>query len=270
MLKLELKMFRILLIYIIILTNCCYASKQTNKEEVPGAADLADEVVIKNLTIDGSASVFSVLRPHLSFLEQETSIDIELVSSNSISGINNLIEDKIDVAMISTTLKFLEEANPKIKQYGLKEIKIADSVIAFVVNNKNKVRSITLDDVKSILYGSYNNWSKIGGDNQEILIVAEYPGSGVRNFIENNFLSKKIDVDIKQMNSQKQVVEIVEKTDNALGIIDYSFVNNNIRALNFERNISHPLVLVYKSKNEQALIKLMKAINKINFNQTKQ
>jgi len=67
---------------------------------------------------------------------------------------------------------------------GEKELKseqVAWGILAFIVNKKNKVENITLEQAKDILKGKIRNWKELGGEDAPIHIYLRKPGvlSGV-------------------------------------------------------------------------------------------
>lgn len=49
-----------------------------------------------------------------------------------------------------------------------------------VVNLENPVKDLTTDQIASIFKGEITNWSELGGNDEEILIISREAGSGTR------------------------------------------------------------------------------------------
>ena len=67
------------------------------------------------------------------------------------------------------------------KANGLKETIIAYDGIVVVTHPSNKVKDLTLEQVKQIFTGEVTNWSQLGGEDMEIVVVSREDGSGSRD-----------------------------------------------------------------------------------------
>ncbi len=48
--------------------------------------------------------------------------------------------------------------------------------IAIIVNNDNKVADLTVDQLKQMFTGEITNWSEVGGDDGEIVLIGREAG----------------------------------------------------------------------------------------------
>ena len=64
---------------------------------------------------------------------------------------------------------------------GLSETIIAYDGIVVVTHPTNKVKDLTLEQVKKIFTGEVTNWKELGGDDMEIVVVSREDGSGSRD-----------------------------------------------------------------------------------------
>jgi ABC-type phosphate transport system substrate-binding protein len=244
--------------------NCClflllYFSPQSILAEDPPPPPT-------KIALAGEKAMYIVVEPYLQKIEQELNIKLEVNLNDEKTAVQNVIQGLADVAMISTELKTLLQGTG-INPESMGELKIIESSIIFIVNQNNKVRSISGDDVKSILYGSFINWKSLGGDDMEILVVTDPRGTGIRSFIENSFLASPISIPVKQMVSSDQIIEVVERVENAVGMIDEMFLTSNVRALNMTHRIKHPLIFAFRAKRSDSISRFISAINKIKFTQ---
>ena len=82
---------------------------------------------------------------------------------------------------------------------GLKAQKVAWGILAFMVNKKNRVNNITLQEAKDILRGKIKNWKELGGDDAPIHLYLRKPGaiSGV-GYSFRKILFKNLNVKLKK------------------------------------------------------------------------
>ena len=64
---------------------------------------------------------------------------------------------------------------------GLNEVVIAYDGIVVVTHPSNKVKDLTMEQVKQIFTGEVTNWKELGGDDMEIVVVSREDGSGSRD-----------------------------------------------------------------------------------------
>ena len=95
--------------------------------------------------------------------------------------------------------------------------------IGIIVNTSNKVKSVTIDELKKIYSGNIVNWEKLKGESKEIVPVSF---KSILNSVQHEFDSKIMDIPVKQqMSKSTQYVSSVEEMKN--------FVAQNKNAIGF-------------------------------------
>lgn len=106
------------------------------------------------ISVAGSSSVSPVMEKLIEAYENiNTNADIELQTSDSSTGMQSTLEGTCDIGMASRELKDTETA--------LTSTTIAKDGIALVVNSKNTLDSLTMEQVKAIYTGEAKVWSDI-------------------------------------------------------------------------------------------------------------
>lgn len=109
------------------------------------------------VTIAGSSSVTPVMEKLAeAYKGLNPNVTVEVNQSDSTTGVTSAIEGACDLGMASRDLKDSE------KQQGAESTVIATDGIAVIVNNDNKLDSLTSDQVKQIFTGEVSKWSEIG------------------------------------------------------------------------------------------------------------
>jgi ABC-type phosphate transport system substrate-binding protein len=219
----------------------------------------------KTINIYGSSTVSAILSKYIDDIELNTNIKINLVTSNSKDGLVALKNGDADIAALSTNLDSFTRQIPGLEVKSLKSFCVGDTNIVFIVNKKNNVKSARVDDIKAVLAGVVTNWKDLRSSlDEEILVVTEYPGGGVRNFVESDIMYQPLTIDLKQMINSSQVIEVVGKVPNALGISALVLVEDEeVDVIRTERSIFLPLYLVAKAKTDDVSL-LVDAIRKYN------
>ena len=108
------------------------------------------------ITIAGSSSVSPVMQKlKEAYVAVNTNAEIEILTSDSSTGMSNAIEGICDIGMASRAVKDSE------KEKGLTEITIANDGVAVIVNKDNPVESMTKSEVEQIYTGAVTTWSDI-------------------------------------------------------------------------------------------------------------
>ncbi len=108
------------------------------------------------ITIAGSSSVSPVMQKlKEAYVAVNTNVEIEILTSDSSTGMSNAIEGICDIGMASRAVKDSE------KEKGLTEITIANDGVAVIVNKDNPVESMTKSEVEQIYTGAVTTWSDI-------------------------------------------------------------------------------------------------------------
>ncbi len=108
------------------------------------------------ITIAGSSSVTPVMEKlREAYLAINTNATIEINQSDSTTGVNSVINDICDIGMASRELKDSELSS------GITPTVIALDGIAVIVNNKNTVDNLTVEQVRKIFTGDAIKWSDV-------------------------------------------------------------------------------------------------------------
>lgn len=108
------------------------------------------------VTVAGSSSVSLVMQKlKEAYLLVNAEAEIEILTSDSSTGMSNVIEGICDIGMASREIKASE------KEKGLTELTIAIDGIAVIVNKENPVESLSKEQVEQIYTGRITKWSEI-------------------------------------------------------------------------------------------------------------
>jgi phosphate transport system substrate-binding protein len=129
----------------------------------------------------------------------------------------------------------------------LKEFKIGESRVAFVVHPTNPVKSVTLSQLKEILAGNIMNWKEVGGADAIIVVVAEASGEGIRFTVEEKLLGgMAVTQQVRHVTNGPQVPLIVKQLPGAIGCASAHHDLVGVVVLQTEEVITQPLILVTK------------------------
>ena len=141
-----------------------------------GRKNEEDTTISDKITVSGSTSVGPLMEKEAEkFKEENVGINVEINQLGSSAGIKDAITGTVQIGMSSRDLKEQEKAE------GLIEVEIAYDGIAIITNKSNKIKSLTMTQVKDIYTGKITNWKDVGGKDGAIVVVSREDGSGTRD-----------------------------------------------------------------------------------------
>ena len=220
-----------------------------------GDTTISKKVNDTTIAISGSTSVGPLVElEEEEFEANNQDVTIEINQTGSSSGIKDTISGTTEIGMSSRELTDEESKN-------LKEVTIAVDGIGVVVNKNNPVKNLTLEQIKDIFTGKITNWSEVGGEDKEIVVVSREEGSGTRTAFQEilNYSTEDTVKNAIVNNSTGATKVMVEENDNAIGYMSIGYIDDSIASVNVdgveatadnvksgEYKIQRPFLLVYK------------------------
>ena len=188
------------------------------------------------LVINGSTTVLPIVqKASEAFARENPSTSVSLSGGGSGNGIKALVDGLTHIAMSSRDIKPSEVELAKNKGIAPNRIAVAVDAIVPVVNPANRVKALSLAQLKDIYEGKIRNWKEVGGANAPIVVVSRDTSSGTFETWES-LVMKKARVTSRALlqTSNGTVVQTVSKNRNALGYIGIGYLDKQIRALSVE------------------------------------
>ena len=179
----------------------------------------------KSVTTDGSTSMQKVIGGLGEAFQSETGISFTYNPTGSGSGIQAVSEGRCDIGLSSRELKEEE------KNSGLVGTVLAYDGIALIVNTENKVVDLTLEQIAKIYTGEIKNWSEIGGNDQEIVLIGREAGSGTRDGFEAITDTEDKCVYRQQLTSTGDVITAVSQNPGAIGYASVASIKDTVKVV---------------------------------------
>jgi len=195
---------------------------------VGGGTALAGNVVIK-----GSTTVLPIAQVTLeAYMKANPGANISLSGGGSGEGMKALIDGSTDIANSSREIKKTEVELAKSKNVEPLETVVAIDAIVPIVNPKNKVKDLTIDQLNQIYQGTITNWKEVGGDDLQIVVISRDSSSGTfEAWGELVLKGAKVSPKAQLQASNGAIVQAVSKNKYALGYIGLGYVNKSVKAL---------------------------------------
>lgn len=181
------------------------------------------------ITISGSTSVGPTMEVLAEAYQKNNNVKIEVQQPGSSAGIKNTIDGTSDLGMSSRDLKGEETADVEGTQ-------IAIDGIAVVTNTANKVKDLTIDQVKDIFTGKITNWKEVGGEDASIVVISREEGSGTRDGFQDilGFESEELTKDATISDGSGNVKSTVEGNENAIAYISFGYLDDTLNDLKID------------------------------------
>ena len=189
----------------------------------------SEESETKTVSTDGSTSMEKVIGAlGESFMANNSGVTFTYNPTGSGSGITAVSEGRCDIGLSSRALKDEEKEN------GLVETVLAYDGIAIIVNNDNPVSDISLEDLAKVYTGEITNWSELGGNDAEIVLIGREAGSGTRDGFESITGTADKCQYRQELTSTGDVITNVSQNPDAIGYASLASVKDSVKALSVD------------------------------------
>ena len=180
-------------------------------------------VLSGNVATGGSTSMKNVIAALTEgFAEVEPGVTVSYDPTGSGAGITGATDKTLDIGLSSRALKDDEKAD-------VEGTTIALDGIAIIVNNASKVEDLTVDQLKQMFTGEITNWSEVGGDDGEIVLIGREAGSGTRDGFESIVDVKDSCKYAQELTATGAVISAVEANPLAIGYASLSAVGDTVK-----------------------------------------
>lgn len=171
-------------------------------------------------------------------------------------GINLLLANKLTLMFTTRNFKESERNNLVARdRFPLFE-RVGYDGLAFICNNSNADTCISVKDIKRILTGEAVNWKDINPKSSargEIIVCFDNKTSSTVHYVEDSILGGKPITSPNVFATKKtaDVIDYVEKTPGAIGIIGSNWLNDkrDTTNLTWKKNIRVMAVSKYDDAN---------------------
>lgn len=188
---------------------------------------------------DGSTSMEKVIGALGEAFEGENDgVTFTYNSTGSGTGITAVAEGRCDIGLSSRALKDEEV------QKGLTGTILAYDGIAVIVNPENPITDLDVETIAKIYTGEITNWSEVGGNDGEIVLIGREANSGTRDGFESITGTEDVCKYRQELTSTGDVITTVANNPNAIG---YAWKH-------LEKNLCNDFLVLCVNKRGQQII----------------
>lgn len=190
-------------------------------------------VCAESIVIKGSTTVLPVTQGTLeAFMKKNPTVQMSLSGGGSGEGIKALIDKTADIATSSREIK--KEEIELAKARGVTPVAhvVAYDAIIPVVNPRNKVSNLSIDQLSQIYQGKITNWKEVGGDDLQIVVISRDSSSGTFESWDHFIMKKtKVMPKAQMLASNGAVMTAISKNRFAIGYLGIGYINKSVKAL---------------------------------------
>ena len=203
--------------------TACGGSASSSASTAASSAASSTAALSGNVAAGGSTSMKNVIAALTEgFAEVEPGVTVSYDPTGSGAGITGAADKTLDIGLSSRALKDDEKAD-------VDGTTIALDGIAIIVNNASKVEDLTVDQLKQMFTGEITNWSEVGGDDGEIVLIGREAGSGTRDGFESIVEVKDSCKYAQELTATGAVISAVEANPLAIGYASLSAVGDTVK-----------------------------------------
>jgi phosphate transport system substrate-binding protein len=233
----------IILILVGLLTTACVPSSPSTDAPVGDTANAQIEV-------KGSDTMVNLALAWAEAYQKENEkITISITGGGSGTGIAALLNNTVDIANASRSIK--QEEIDQALSLGIEpyEIIVASDAIAVIVNPSNPINHLTLQQVSDIYQGKYSNWQELGGEDRPIVRVSRETNSGTHVYFLEIVLrlgdsenKSFFDPTTLLLPSSEGIIAEVRDNPNAIGYDGLGYVTPEVKVLGIKTTPTSPAV----------------------------
>lgn len=166
------------------------------------------------------------------FMEANPGVQITVQGGGSGTGITQIVQGAVEVGNSDV---FAEEKvdNPADIE-SITDNRVCVVGMGPVVNSDVNIDDISLTDLARIFTGEVTNWSEVGGDDAEIVVINRQAGSGTRAVFEAAVLNGAESATFQEQDSSGTVAQMVSQTPGAISYLAFSYFSDKIKALSVD------------------------------------
>ena len=206
---------------------------------IAGSAGSAFAALTGTLKLGGSTTVQPLAQKLADkFHDVNQGVNVTVAGGGSGVGINGALDGTWNIGMSSNALSSDNIAA------GLVGTTMAKDAVTFVVNPSNKVKALTIAQIKKIWTGKITNWKQLGGVSHKIDVYGRAAGSGTGDFVNKNVLgdadmkapwtggtSPTLVSTLKTYNSNGELRNGVAGDKYAIGYVGMAYATSKVRGI---------------------------------------
>jgi phosphate transport system substrate-binding protein len=165
-------------------------------------------------------------------------VRISVTGGGSGTGIAALLNGTVDIANASRTISVEEVAAAENNGIEPVEFVVARDAIGIILNPRNPVDRLTIQQISDIYSGKINNWAEVGGEDRPIVRLSRETNSGTHVYFLEEVLRQGRDddktlfsTDTLLLPSSEGITAEVRDNPNAVGYEGLGYITADVKVI---------------------------------------
>ena len=183
---------------------------------------------VKRVTIKGSDTMVILTQRWAEVFPYKNGVEFQVTGGGSGTGLAALINGTTDICASSRPIKPAEvqQLKDKYKYQGM-EIRVARDGINIYTHKSNRVRQLTMEQIRLIFTGKVTNWKELGGTDKKIILYSRENNSGTYEFFKEHVLLKQdFSAEAQHMAGTAALINAVSKDPSGIGFGGAAYASN--------------------------------------------
>jgi len=214
------KKFSVVIIGVLVISMLagCISDDEGETDDLSGTLALAGSTTVQPIASSAATA----------FMELHPDVIVTVQGGGSGTGVTQVGQGTVDIGNASREIK-----DSEYTEYpDLVPTAVAADGVVVVVHPSNPISDLTKDQIAQVFTGEIDNWSELGGPDQDIVVIIREDGSGTRATFEE-LVHKDVDPtdDALQKPSNGSAKTTVSETPYAIGYIGLGYVDDSVKML---------------------------------------
>jgi len=199
------------------------------------------------LTIKGSDTMVHLVSSWAEqYMKASPAAEVSVTGGGSGTGFAALINGTTNICAASRPIQAKELDQAKAKGITPKEIAVARDAIVVIVNPKNQLTALTMQETGDIFTGKVTHWDQVGGSKEAIIPLSRESSSGTYVFFQEHVL-KKADYTVyaRLMPGTSAMAQSVAADETSIGYTGLGYaveMKDSVKMLSIKKDGSAPAV----------------------------
>lgn len=199
------------------------------------------------LTIKGSDTMVHLVSAWAeAYMERHEETEISVTGGGSGTGFAALLNGTTDICAASRAMMPREQELARERDVTPRSYTVARDGIAIITHPSNVVDALSLEQLRKIYTGAYDQWSRVGGAEREMVVFSRDTSSGTYVYFQKHVLRKRdFRRDARLMPATSTIVQSVAEDQGAIGYVGLGY------ALGAGRRVKS--LAISKSRDEKTI-----------------
>lgn len=217
------------------------------------------------LRLAGSTTVRSALEPRQAVIEKAVGRPLEFSGVGTHAGLLSLLGGSADIAMLSAPLedvaRVINQKTPgRVDLAQLHAVHVGEMKNVFIVNPRNRVRTLSAQQAHDVFTGVIANWRDVGGEDAPIVVLSlTQSGTLLDEFLRGGAITAAA----RLVPNATQIPVLVAQDRHAIGVISTAHARGQTSVLSTDASVVAHLYLVTKSEPTPDVRKVVEIVRGI-------